>query len=260
MSLADKVAIVTGASRGIGKAISLGLAGAGAKVVVAARTEKEGGKLPGTIHATAEELRHLGAPVLAVRCDLRSEDDVQAMVEAASDRFGTVDILVNNAAAGSYTPFPALSAKEWDVVMAVCLRGPFLACKAVLPIMQRQGRGSIVNLSSHLADQLFSSTVDLDGGLTMAGQAYGAAKAGLERLSRGLAAELGKSNIAVNCVKPHRPVLTEGLRMQRGAGNLSGWVGPETMVKAVLFLASQDASGVSGLVTTDEEIVSTHGV
>ena len=145
-----KVAIVTGASRGIGKAIALGFAKEGAKVVVAARSETAPNeKLPGTIHETVAEIEKLGGEAIAVRCDVTDEASVAAMVEAALQRFGRIDILVNNAAIDF--PFPAreMPLKRWDIVLKVNATGPFLCAKAVLPSMIAQGGGSIVNITSN---------------------------------------------------------------------------------------------------------------
>ena len=252
---------MTGSSRGIGKAIALGLAGQGATVVVAARTEEES-RLPGTIYETAEGIEAKGGRALPIRCDVRDEESVDSMERRTLEELGRIDILVNNAAIGTYTPFLETSVKLWDLVMAVDLKGPFLCARAVLPAMIEQGWGSIVNVSSHGADQVFSATVSKDPsqGPTIVGQAYGAAKAGLERLSRGLAAEMSRHNIAVNAVKPARPVLTEGFKLQRSEADWSLWTTPESMVQAVIFLAKQDASGVTGTVATDEELIRVHGL
>ena len=137
------------------------------------------------------------------------------------------------------------------------LRAAFICCKAVAPAMMEQGGGSIINISSHAATNIFSSTLNGDQGAEIAlmGQAYGAAKAGLERFTWGLAAELGRYNIAVNALKPLRPVLTEGFQAQRPDADFSTWATPEAMVKAITFLAQQDARGLSGAVVTAEEIV-----
>ncbi|MSQ06111.1 MAG: SDR family NAD(P)-dependent oxidoreductase [Dehalococcoidia bacterium] len=257
MPLQGKVAIVTGASRGIGKAIALGLAQAGAAVVVAARSETERPGSPGTIHATAAQIAALGGRALAVRCNVREEESIRGMARQALDAFGRIDVLVNNAGVASYRPFLEATVKEWELVMDIDLRAPFICSQAVAPAMIAQGGGSIINISSHAADHIFSSTLgaDNDAGVALIGLAYGAAKAGLERFSWGLAAELGRHNIAVNVLKPLRPVLTEGFQAQRPDADYSGWATPEDMVKAAVFLAGQDARGLSGAVVTAEEIV-----
>jgi citronellol/citronellal dehydrogenase len=257
MSLAGKVAIVTGSSRGIGKAMALGLARAGASVVVAARSETERPNAPGTIYATATEIEARGGKALPVRCNVREEESIYAMVQRTMDAFGRIDALVNNAGVGTYRSFLETTLKEWDLVMDINLRASFVCCKAVAPVMIEQGGGSIINISSHAATNIFSSTLNADQGAEIAlmGQAYGAAKAGLERFTWGLAAELGRYNIAVNVLKPLRPVLTEGFQAQRPDADFSTWATPEDMVKATVFLAQQDAHGLSGAVVTAEEIV-----
>ena len=261
VTLKDKVAIVTGSSRGIGKAIALGLAAQGAQVVVAARSEESRPMLPGTIHSTVGEIEDAGGKALAIPTNVREEDSIRHMLDRTLDEFGAVDVLINNAAIGSYTPFLEMTVKEWDLVMAIDLRAPFIACKAVVPIMIEQGGGSIINISSYSSANIFSSTKSAaDGGQVVIGQVYGAAKAGLERFTWGLAAELGQYNIAVNALKPLGPVLTEGFQAQRPDADFSTWPTPESMVKAALFLAKQDAQGLSGAVVTDEELVKRLGL
>ena len=257
LTLQDKVAIITGASRGIGKAMALGMAQEGASVVVAARSETERSNVPGTIHATTAEIQARGGRALALACNVREEDSIYGMVRQTLDSFGRIDILVNNAGIGSYRSLMESTIKEWDLVMDINLRAPFICCKAVAPGMIEQGGGSIINISSHAATHIFSSTVEADqeADIALLGQAYGSAKAGLERFSWGLAAELGRHNIAVNVLKPLRPVITEGFQAQRPGADFSTWVTPEYMVKAAIFLAGQDAQGMSGAVVTDEEIV-----
>ena len=256
-SLQGKVAIVTGASRGIGKSMALGLAEAGASVVVAARTAEPRGTLPGTIHETVAEIETAGGRALAVTCNVREEESIREMVNRTLDEYGAVDVLVNNAGIGGYAPFLQMTLREWDLNMAINLRAPFIACQAVAPIMIEQGGGSIINVSSHAATNIFSSTLgeDHDAGIALIGQAYGASKAALERLTWGLAAELGQHNIAVNALKPLRPVATEGFRFQRPDADFSTWATPQDMAKATVYLAAQDARGLTGAIVTDEELV-----
>ncbi len=242
--------------------MALGLARQGASVVVAARSETEQPGAPGTIHATAAEIQAQGGKALAVRCNVREEESIYAMVQKTMDAFESIDVLVNNAAVGSYRSFLETTVKQWDLVVNIDLRAPFVTCKAVVPIMVQQGAGSIINVSSYAANTLFSSTrgPGPGAGTALLGQDYGAAKAGLERFSWGLAAELGRHNIAVNVLKPLRPVITEGLQAQRPEADFSTWATPDALVQAAIFLAQQDARGLTGAIVTDEEIVQRLGL
>jgi NAD(P)-dependent dehydrogenase (short-subunit alcohol dehydrogenase family) len=255
MELNNKVAIVTGASRGIGKAVAIGLAGQGARVVVAARSEiVKNANLPGTISETVAEIEAAGGQALAVRCDVTDENSVQNMVDKTIEAFGSVDILVNNAGVAFYYPVVETPLSRWDVVIKVNLHGTFLCSKAVLPSMMQQKNGSIINISSLSADER-------DQGTVPTGVAYGVAKAAVDRFTWGLATEVGSHNIAVNCLKPKEPVDTEGMRFwSSGNEKKEGWVSAEKMVKCVLFLAAQDAKGVTGTVATDEELCGWHGL
>jgi NAD(P)-dependent dehydrogenase (short-subunit alcohol dehydrogenase family) len=255
MKLEGKVAIVTGASRGIGKAIAIGFAKEGASVIVAARTEIEKDKnLPGTIYQTAQEIGELGGKALPVRCDVADEASVVSMVEKSLSEFGQVDILVNNAGVAFAYPVVETPLKRWELVLRVDLTGAFLCAKAVLPSMIKQRRGSIINISSLAANER-------DGGTVNTGLAYGVAKAGLDRFTWGLAAEVGRFNIAVNCIKPHHVVETEGMRFQvKNEEERKGWVSAEKMVRCAIFLGAQNANGVTGIVATDEELSAWHGL
>ena len=251
MKLKNKVAIVTGASRGLGKEMALGLAKAGARVVVAARSETESGGPGGTIHTTVARIEEVGGQALPIRLDVTREESVEAMVRAVMERFGTIDVLINNAGIA----FPAacweMPLKRWELVLRVNLTGTFLCAKAVLPIMMEKRNGSIVNISSVQARSK---------GLVDTGVAYGVSKAALERLTTSLATELGKFNIAVNCLKPKGSVVSEGMTFLHKQADQSRWDTPEKMVKAAIFLAGQDATGTSGMIATDEEVCAWHGL
>ena len=257
--LRGKVAVVTGSSRGIGKAIALELARQGCRVAVAARTA-EPGKFPGTIHETAAEVRSLGGEALPVPCNVADEASVQGMVETVLGRWGEIHILVNNAGIGSYLSFMDTSAKLWDLVMAVNVRGTFLCTRAVLPHMMQRRRGNIVNISSFAANSIFSMTLPKEGERTLVGVVYGTSKAAIERLTIGLAAEMGRYNIAVNALKPARPVLTEALRTHLPQSDWENWVSTEKMARAAAFLAAQDGSGITGAVASDDEVLLHHGL
>ena len=253
MKLKDKVAIVTGSSRGLGKAIAMGLSKEGARVVVAARTEAGSRALHGTIYQTVDEIKAMGSDALAVKCDVTDEGSVNDMVGRTLDHFGRIDVLVNNAGVAFYYPIIETPLKRWDLVLRVNLTGAFLCSKAVLPGMIGQKRGSIINISSLAADER-------DEGTVPTGVAYAASKAGLDRLTLGLATEVGKYNIAVNAVKPHRVVDTDGMRLWQPDADKSSWQSAELMTRAVNLLASQDSKGITGVIATDREICTWHGL
>jgi NAD(P)-dependent dehydrogenase (short-subunit alcohol dehydrogenase family) len=176
------------------------------------------------------------------------------MVDKTLEVFGTIDILVNNAGVAFYYPVVETPPSRWDIVLKVNLYGTFLCARAVLPTMIQQQGGSIVNISSLAADER-------DEGTVPTGVAYGVAKAGVDRFTWGLATEVGRHNIAVNGLKPKDPVDTEGMRFWLSDEKAAqGWVTPEKIVKCALFLAAQDARGVTGTVATDEELCGWHGL
>jgi len=183
-ALTNKVAIVTGSGRGIGKAIALGFADVGADLVVVARTAAE-------IEATAAEIQSRGRRALTVPTDIRSADQVGNMIERTMAEFGKIDILVNNAGGTFSVPFLQMSEGAWEAVLRENLKSVFLCTKAVVDVMVRQQEGSIINISS------------LAGQVPYAKMAhYGAAKAGVINLTQTLAVELGPYHIRVNTILP----------------------------------------------------------
>ena len=241
MSSEYRVAIVTGASRGIGKAIALALAREGINVVVAARSETEG-HLPGTIHTTVEEIHSLGGNAIAVKTDVTREEEVDEMVQKTLDHYGHVNVLVNNAGITVPGTLMEVSVKRWDLVIGVNLRGMFLCTRAVLPSMMKQRSGSIINLSSILGTRVPS------GGIP-----YGLTKAAIERFTVGLAQELRQYGIAVNALCPSYTA-TEGLRMMAPDIDFSSLQKVEMWGRYAVFLARQDASVITGKCLTADEI------
>jgi citronellol/citronellal dehydrogenase len=241
-SLAGRVAIVTGASRGIGRGLALGLAAAGAAVVCAARSETEApGGLPGTIHATAEAIRAEGGVAVAQRCDIGVEHDIVSLIDATRSEFGRIDVLVNNAMAPTRAPFLDSTAAEWDESMRVNVRSLYVTCRAVVPAMADDGGGSIINVSSGAADPNVT-------GLPPGFLTYSVAKAALERFSTGLADEVASLGVAVNALRPGA-VKTETAVHELGEdSDWTGWTTPDAVVPAVLFLAAQRGDGVTGRV------------
>jgi 3-oxoacyl-[acyl-carrier protein] reductase len=242
MKLEGRIAIVTGASRGLGKAMAIELAREGASVAVAARTvEADKGPLPGTIHETVREIEKLGGQGIAVKCDVSNEETVALMVDQVDREYGAVDILVNNAGITTPESFLKLSTKKWDLVMNVNLKGTFLCTKAVLPQMVEKRSGSIVNLSSILAKKIKFSIP------------YGATKAAIERFTLGLAREMKKYNIAVNALRPDFTV-TEAVEAFLKDVDTSEWQQPDMWGRYTALVAAQDAESLTGRILDVEAL------
>lgn len=239
--LADRVVIVTGASRGIGRALALGLGARGAAVVCAARTiEEEVGGLPGTIHATAGAIEEKGGRALAVRCDVGISSDLEALVARTIGDFGRIDSLVNNAMMPTRGPFDEMTIEMWDESMAANVRSLFLLAKLVVPHMTVQGGGSIVNMSSGGADHAAAPFMP-PGFVT-----YAVAKAAMERFTTGLAPELRQRGITMNALRPGA-VKTELATRELGEDrDWSGWTAPEAVVPAAAFLVAQIGTDFTG--------------
>jgi NAD(P)-dependent dehydrogenase (short-subunit alcohol dehydrogenase family) len=237
--LKDKVAIVTGGARGIGAAFCEGLAEAGARIVVA-------DVLDG--NAVAERIAERQAKAIYVRADVTSKQSVEKLVDDTVREFGTVDILVNNAALFAdlhVKPFNEISEEEWDRVMAVNVRGPFQCAKAVAPVMMEKRKGRIVNLASGTA---FKGTPNL--------LHYVASKGAVVSMTRSLARELGPYNICVNAIAP-------GLTMSEAVAVHPDWTGkasaasiaaraiqrdqvPADLLSTLIYLCSDDSDFVTG--------------
>ena len=208
--LTGKVAIITGASRGVGKQAALDFARRGVHVVLAARTVEVDSALPGTLGETVAQIEALGGQAIAVATDLASEDDLKALVQAAIDRFGGVDILINNAAATAgpiwQTRFLDLSRADWLYQFDVNVHAPFTLIQLVVPIMEARGGGRIVNLSTG-SGEVFRlpeepRKLDAVGGFSLAVPGYYSSKRALDRLGNCLAPELVQKNIAIIGMHP----------------------------------------------------------
>ena len=247
MLLTDRIAVITGGGRGIGRAIARRFAAAGAKVAVVARTQKE-------IDAVVAELKSAGTTAIAICADVAQESGAQKIVAETLKHFGRIDILVNNAGVlGPVKAVEEVDPAEWDAVIAANLRGPFLLSRLVLPEMYRRKSGVIINMSSVAAKAAFRW-----------GAPYAASKAGLLGLTRTLAAEAAANGVRVNAICPGPVQETEMLQklgnglserletrsekiaQQLAQGTLQGRAQTvEEIAEAALFLASDAASAIT---------------
>src|SRR3972149_1170432 len=230
--LLDQVAVVTGASRGIGRAIAVDFARAGADVVVSARSsESAPSKLPGTVEQTAREVEAEGRRALAVATDVTDEAQVQTLAERTLAAFGRIDILVNNAGISYPAPFSQTPLKRWDLVMNVNLRGPVMCTQAFLPKMLEQGAGRIINISSYLAEVMMPGMMS-----------YSVSKIALEKLTQYLGEELPPKGIAVNALRIELMIATEGWQYRNPDVDYSTWDKPDAASQAPLWLATRALS------------------
>ena len=252
MELTDRVVIVTGSSRGIGKGLAIGLAARGASVVCAARTVvEEPGGLPGTIHDTVAAIEAGGGRALAVRCDIGEPDDIERLVATTADTYGRIDVLINNAMAATRTTFEDSTVDQWDESMRVNVRSLYLLCRAVVPHMGKSGGGSIINMSSGGAGH--ESTPFMPPGYVI----YAVAKAAMERFSSALAPELRDVGVAINALRPGA-VKTELSTRELGEDHdWTGWTTPDAVVPAVAFLAQQIGTDFTGRIVDSTQFGTT---
>jgi 2-deoxy-D-gluconate 3-dehydrogenase len=239
--LTDKIAVVTGASQGIGRAIALGLAQAGAHVVLAKHPEGRHDE----IKAVEAEIRALGREALIVLTDVSDVAQVRALIDRARERFGRVDILVNNAGWTGNSLALDVTEDEYDRTMASSLKSVFFACQAAARVMIPQGGGKIVNIGSNFGVVAFKSR-----------SVYAAAKAGVHHLSRALSLEWARQGVLVNVVAPcitetdSRKVILERPGYKEWATTqmlpVGRWNQPDDLVGAVLFLSSHLSDMVVG--------------
>ena len=241
------VAVVTGASRGIGKATALGLAKAGWDIVVAAKTEKPHPRLAGTIHETAREIEALGRRALAVKTDVREEDDLRALAEKAAG-FGVIDVVVHNAGAIWLYPVAETPLKRYDLVMEVNARAAFALAALFTPAMAERGAGHFVVVSPPVDLQALPGRV-----------AYCVSKFGMTMLALGLAAELKARGVSVNALWPATAIRSAATETF-GMGTPEQWRRPEVFADAVVELANTRPGEVSGRAMTDEEWLRERGV
>lgn len=257
--LDDRIALITGASRGIGQAIAELFAAEGARVVCAARTINDGDHfLEGSLSNTVNRIEANGGVAIAVAANVSAEEDCRRLVDTAIDRFGHVDILVNNAALNYYVPTVDYDVNKWMRAFAVNVHGPFMLSKFVLPGMIERDSGAIINISSGAAIGPGRGPYDIEG---HGGTMYGSTKAALERMTQGLAQEVQHHNIAVSCYSPSQVVPTPGTIYHKLVDSLDDPRGEpvELMARTALLLASESPEKVNGRVTYSQQILKEFG-
>lgn len=258
--LEGKVAIVTGASRGIGKEIAKLFAAEGARVACTARTVEEGAhRLAGSLDATLAEIADAGGEAIAIAGDVSSFPDCERIVRSAREALGPIDVLVNNAALTYFIPVAEFPVEKWLKSFAVNLHGPFFMSRLVLEEMIARRSGAIVNISSGAA--IGPGRGPYKSAPMRGGTLYGAEKAALERFTQGLAAEVYGDGVSVTCVSPSQVVPTPGVMFHKllDRPDAPHAEPVEMMARAALLLATEPIEKVSGRVTYSQQILQEFG-
>jgi len=251
-SLKGKTLLITGASRGIGRAVGLRAARDGAHVVVAAKTVAPHPKLPGTIHTAAEEMEAAGGQALACALDIRNEDQIRATVDAAVERFGGIDILVNNASAISPTRTLETPAKRFDLMHQVNTRGTFLMSQACIPHLRKAANPHILNMAPPLQMEArwFAPHV-----------AYSLAKYGMSLCVLGMSEEFRDDGIAVNALWPRTIIATAAIRnLLGGEAAVRQCRKPEIVGDAAHAILTRNSRENTGNFYIDDEVLAEEGV
>lgn len=251
MSLSGKTIFMSGGSRGIGLAMAKRCARDGANVVIAAKTDKPHPKLEGTIHTAAAEIEAAGGQALGVVCDIRDEDTVKRAVAQAVERFGGIDICINNASAISLTPTLATPMKRYDLMNGVNARGTFLVSQTCLPHLLKSENPHIMNISPPL---------DMSAKWFKNHTAYTIAKYGMSMCTLGMAAEFA-GKVAVNSLWPMTSIDTAAVRNVLGGDAMAKMSRtPKIMSDAAYLVLTQDAKSFTGQFVIDEFILADNGV
>lgn len=252
MSLKNKTVFITGASRGIGKAIALRLAGEGANIVIAAKSVEENAKLGGTIYSTAAEVEKAGGQALAVQCDIRFEDQIQNVVNQAVEKFGGIDILVNNASAISLTPTEQTEPKRFDLMHDINVRGTFFVTRACIPHLKKSENPHILTLSP---------PISLKPKWLAGHVAYTLSKYNMSLMALGWAEELKPYRIASNALWPRTTIDTAAVRNLLGGEMLAKMSRkPEILADAAYYIFSKPSTSCTGNTFIDEELFAAEGI
>jgi citronellol/citronellal dehydrogenase len=251
-SLKGKSLFITGASRGIGKAIALRAAHDGANVAVVAKTKEIHPKLPGTVYTAVEDIKSAGGNALPCITDIRFEDQIQVAINATVKEFGGIDILVNNASAINLSPTLKLDMKRFDLMFSVNIRGTFLCSKLCIPHLQKAENPHILNLSPPL---------NLDSKWFKNNVAYTIAKYGMSMCVLGMAEEFKKDRIAVNALWPRTPIATAAVKNLLGGGStIKHSRTPDIVADAAYLILTKPSEKCTGNFFIDEDVLVEHGI
>lgn len=247
----NKTVFITGASRGIGKAIGLRLAKEGANIIIAAKTATPHPKLPGTIYTAAEEMEAAGGNALPIITDIRSEEAVQNAIQQAVDKFGGIDILINNASAISLTDTSNTTMKRYDLMHAVNVRGTYMTSKHCIPHLKQADNPHILNLAPPLS---------MDAKWFQNHVAYTMAKYGMSMCVLGMAEELRPQKIAVNALWPRTTIATAAVRNLLGGEDMCNRSRkPSIMGEAAFHILSKDSAAATGNFYIDDTVLKEAG-
>lgn len=252
MSFQNKTAFVSGASRGIGKAIALRLAREGVNIIIAAKSTEENPKLGGTIYSAAEEIEKAGGKAFAVVCDIRDEQQVIHAAEQGANHFGGIDMLVNNASAIALTNTEQITSRQFDLMNDINVRGTYLVTKYCIPFLKKSVNPHILTLSPPL---------NMDEKWFHNHTAYTLSKYGMSMIAFGLSAELRKYKIASNTLWPKTTIATAAVKNLLGGDQLMKMSRkPEIMADAAFHILSENSASFTGNHLIDEEVLRKAGV
>ncbi|HQW84849.1 MAG TPA: NAD(P)-dependent oxidoreductase [Ferruginibacter sp.] len=248
----NKTVIITGASRGIGKAIGLRLAKEGANIVIASKSVEENPKLGGTIFSAAAEMESAGGQSLAVQCDIRFEDQVQQVVDKTVEKFGGIDILINNASAINLTATEQIEPKRFDLMYDINVRGTFMMSRACIPYLKKGTNSHILNLSP---------PINMDLKWFQNHLAYTISKYDMSMIALGLSAELKKYNIAANALWPRTTIATAAVNNLLGGEMLMKMSRtPEILADTAFYILSKPSTTCTGNTFIDEDVLAAEGI
>lgn len=252
MTFQGKTVFITGGSRGIGKAIALKLATEGANIIIAAKTTEVNPKLEGTIFSAAEEIEKAGGKCLPVKCDIRNEEEIVAAVAAAVEKFGGIDILINNASAINLAPVSLLPAKQYDLMLDINARGTYLVSRHCIPHLKKSANGHILTMSPPLS---------LDKKWFSHFAPYTLSKFGMSMLTMGLSEELRNDGVAANCLWPRTTIATAAVKNILGGEELMQKSRkPEILADAAYFILKRNSREATGNFFIDDEVLAKEGI